>query len=159
MFKNLIYTTRYIQRSLVYGLCLCLVTHSSLALWDPMDCSLLGSSVHGDSPGNNTGVESCPPSGNLPNPGIKLRSSEFQANYLPSEPPGKPMNTGAFPFSRGSSRPRNRTAVFCIAGGFFTSWILTLFFSSFEGSCFSKAVYLSIKNYSNYRKCLYNICL
>ena len=29
----------------------------------------------------------------------------------------------AFPFSRGSSQPRDRTQVFCIAGGFFTSWV------------------------------------
>ena len=28
----------------------------------------------------------------------------------------------AFPFSSGSSRLRNRTEVFCIAGGFFTNW-------------------------------------
>ena len=28
----------------------------------------------------------------------------------------------AFPFSRGSFRPRNWTRVSCIAGGFFTSW-------------------------------------
>ena len=28
----------------------------------------------------------------------------------------------AFPFSRGSSQPRNQTQVSCIAGGFFTSW-------------------------------------
>ena len=28
----------------------------------------------------------------------------------------------AFPFSRGSSQPRKRTGVSCIAGGFFTSW-------------------------------------
>ena len=28
----------------------------------------------------------------------------------------------AFPFSRGSSQPRNQTRVSCIAGGFFTSW-------------------------------------
>ena len=28
----------------------------------------------------------------------------------------------AIPFSRGSSRPRNRTGVSCIAGVFFTSW-------------------------------------
>ena len=28
----------------------------------------------------------------------------------------------AFPFSKGSSQPRDRTQVFCIAGGFFTSW-------------------------------------
>ena len=38
--------------------------------------------------------QSCPPSGDLPNPGIELRSPEFQANYLPSEPPGKATNTG-----------------------------------------------------------------
>ena len=29
----------------------------------------------------------------------------------------------AFPFSRGSSQPRNRTQVSCIAGRFFTSWV------------------------------------
>ena len=28
----------------------------------------------------------------------------------------------AFPFSRGSSHPRDQTQVTCIAGGFFTSW-------------------------------------
>ena len=35
---------------------LCLITQSSPTLWDPMDCSLQGSSVHGDSPGKNIGV-------------------------------------------------------------------------------------------------------
>ena len=35
---------------------LCLVTQSFLTFLDPVDCSLPGSSVHGDSPGNNTGV-------------------------------------------------------------------------------------------------------
>ena len=34
----------------------CLVTHSCLTLCNPMDCSLPSSSVHGDSPGKNTGV-------------------------------------------------------------------------------------------------------
>ena len=29
----------------------------------------------------------------------------------------------AFPFSRGSSQPRNRTGVSYLAGGFFTSWL------------------------------------
>ena len=33
-----------------------LVAQSCLILCDPMDCSLSGSSVHGDSPGKNTGV-------------------------------------------------------------------------------------------------------
>ena len=32
------------------------------------------------------------------------------------------MEWVAFPFSRGSSQPRDRTQISCIAGGFFTSW-------------------------------------
>ena len=36
----------------------------------------------------------CPPPGDLPNPGIKLRSPALQVDSLPSEPPGKPKNTG-----------------------------------------------------------------
>ena len=35
---------------------LCLVAQSCLPLWDSKDCSPPGSSVHGDSPGKNTGV-------------------------------------------------------------------------------------------------------
>ena len=35
---------------------LCLVAQLCLTLWYPMDCSPPGSSVHGDSPGKNTGV-------------------------------------------------------------------------------------------------------
>ena len=57
----------------------------------PMDCSPPGSAVHGDSPGKNTGV-GCHALllGDLPNPGIKPRSPTWQADSLPSEPPGKP---------------------------------------------------------------------
>ena len=36
----------------------------------------------------------CPPPGDLLNPGIEHRSSVLQVNSLPSESPGKPMNTG-----------------------------------------------------------------
>ena len=35
---------------------LCLVIQSCLTLWDPMECSPPGSSVHGNSPGKSTGV-------------------------------------------------------------------------------------------------------
>ena len=35
---------------------LCLVAQLCLIFCDPKDCSLPGSSVHGDSPGKNTGV-------------------------------------------------------------------------------------------------------
>ena len=46
------------QLSHYMSLCavLCLVTQLCLTLWDPMDCSPPGSSVHGHSPGKNTGV-------------------------------------------------------------------------------------------------------
>ena len=36
----------------------------------------------------------CPPPGDLPNPGIEAGSPALQADSLPSEPPGKPKNTG-----------------------------------------------------------------
>ena len=35
-----------------------------------------------------------PSPGDLPNPVIELRSSTWQADSLPAEPPGKPKNTG-----------------------------------------------------------------
>ena len=105
-----------------------------------------------------------PSLGYRPDPGIESGSPTLQADSLPSEPPGKPKNTGVsnlsllqgifptqglnpgllhcrqilyylshqgnprilewvtYPFSRGSSRPRNWTKVSCIAGRLFTSW-------------------------------------
>ena len=36
----------------------------------------------------------CPPPGDLPSPGIEPRSPTWWADSLPSEPPGKPQNTG-----------------------------------------------------------------
>ena len=64
----------------------------------------------------------CPPPGGLPNPGIEPGSPALQAD---SVPPEKSKNSGgvAYPFSRGTSRPRNLRSVFCIAGGVFTSWV------------------------------------
>ena len=70
-------------------LVLCSVAQSCLTLWDPMDCSLLGSSVHGVSPGGLLR----PPPGNLLNPGVKTRSTS-QENSLPTEPSGTPNCTG-----------------------------------------------------------------
>ena len=60
-----------------------------------MDCSLLGSSVHGDSPGkNNWSGLLCPPPGDPPHPEIEPKSPTLQADSLLSESPGKPKNTG-----------------------------------------------------------------
>ena len=73
---------------------LCLVAQLCLTLCDPMDCSPPGSSVHGDPPGKNTGVDCpCPPLGDLPSSGPEPRSP-LQADSLPSEPSEKPKNTG-----------------------------------------------------------------
>ena len=60
---------------------------SCLTLCDPMDCSLPGSTVHGGSPGKNTGV-GCQ---DLPDPGIEPKSCllHWQAGSLPAEPPEK----------------------------------------------------------------------
>ena len=62
-----------------------------------MDYSLPGSSVHGDSPGKNTGVgcHALPP-GDLPDPGIKPTSPAPDAltvDSLPTRPLGKPMGS------------------------------------------------------------------
>ena len=54
----------------------------------------VGSSVHRDSLGKNTSELPCSPPGDLPHPEIKARSPALQADSLPSESPGKPINTG-----------------------------------------------------------------
>ena len=50
-----------------------------------------------------------PSPGDFPNPGMKSGSPALQADSLPSEPPGKPVNTVlqwvAYPFSEESSDP------------------------------------------------------
>ena len=67
------------------------VAQSCPTLCNPMDCSPPGSSVHGDSPGKNTGVD-CHAlfQGNLPNPGIEPRSPTLRADSLPAKPQGNP---------------------------------------------------------------------
>ena len=69
------------------GAVLCLVIQSPPTLYDTMECSPPGSSVHGDSPGKHTGV-GCHAllQGNLSTPGMKPRFSTLQADslYCPS---------------------------------------------------------------------------
>ena len=59
-------------------------------LCDPMACSQPGSSVRGNSPGQNTGV-GCHSllQGNPPDPEIEPGSPPLQADFLVSEPPGE----------------------------------------------------------------------
>ena len=103
---------------------LCLVTQSCWTLCDPMDYIPLGSSVHQDSPGKNTGV-GCHAllQGIFPtqrwNPGLlHCRWILYRLSHQGN--PGL-LEWVAYPFSRGSSWPRNGAGLSCIAGRFFTS--------------------------------------
>ena len=72
---------------------LCLVTQSCLTLCDAMDCSPLGSSVRGNSPGKNPGMGCHALLQGIFLPRDQARVA-LQADSLLSEPPGKPKNTG-----------------------------------------------------------------
>ena len=103
---------------------LCLVIQSCLTLCNPMDWGPPGSSVHGNSPGKNTGVGwHALLQGVFPtqgwNPGLMhCRQILYCLNHQ-----GSPqiLKWVSYPFSRGSSQPRNWTGISCFAGGFFTS--------------------------------------
>jgi len=85
-----------------------------------MDCSLPGSSVHGDSLGKNKRchalLQGIFPAQRL-NPGLlQCRQILYHPSHQGS------LRKLECPFSRGSSWPRNWTGVSCIAGRFFISW-------------------------------------
>ena len=95
---------------------------------NPMDCSPLGSpqgsSVHGDSPGKNTEV-GCHAllQGIFPTQGLNPGLLDCREILYCLSHQGNPriLEWVTYPFSRGSSRPRNWTRFSCIAGRFFTS--------------------------------------
>ena len=104
---------------------LCLVAYSCPTLCKFMDCSPPGSLVHGESPGKNTAggcytfLQGIFPTQGL-NPGLPhCRQILYHLSHQ-----GNPRikEWVAYPFSRGTSWPRNRTGVSCIAGRFFTNW-------------------------------------
>ena len=68
------------------------VAQSLPTLCNPKDCSLPGSFAHGIIQAGTLEWVAIPFSRGSPNPGIKLRSPALQADYLPSEPPGKPSH-------------------------------------------------------------------
>ena len=69
-----------------------LVAQSCPTLCDPMNCGSPGSSVHGDSPGKNTGV-SChfPSPGDLPDPRDRTQVSRIAGRHFTSKPPTQRM--------------------------------------------------------------------
>ena len=61
--------------------------------------------------------------GDLSNPGIESRSPTLQILYhLSHEGSPRILEWVVYPFSRGSSRPRNQTGVSYISGRFLASW-------------------------------------
>ena len=65
------------------------IPQSCPTLYDPMDCSLSGSSVPGIFQARVLEWIAIPSPGDLPDPGIEPRSPSLQADTLPSDPPGK----------------------------------------------------------------------
>ena len=92
-----------------------------MTLFNPVDCSPPGSSVHGDFPDKNTGVD-CHAfllTQGL-NPGFPHCKQILY--HLSHQGSPKMLEWVAYPFCRGSSQSRDRTRFSCIAGRFFTSW-------------------------------------
>ena len=82
---------RRFHRKVLFSDSQCLVAQSCLTLCKPRFLCPWGFSRQvywGVLPSSSPGY--------LPNPGIKHRSSAFWADYLLSEPPGKPKNTGVW---------------------------------------------------------------
>ena len=102
-----------------------LIMQLCLNLCNPMDCSIPGSSVYGDYPGKNTRV-GCHAllQGIFPTQGSNPGLPHWRQILYSLSHQGSPriLKGVPYPFSRGSSQPRNWTGVSCIIGRFFTSW-------------------------------------
>ena len=73
---------------------LCLVAQLCSTLCNSMDCSPPGSSVHGNLQTRMLGWVTMPPSRGSSQPRDQTQVPTLQAYSLPTEPPGKPKNTG-----------------------------------------------------------------
>ena len=100
------------------------VTQSCPNLCNPKECSLAGSSVRGILQARILEwvalslLQGIFPTQGL-NPGLPhCRRILYQLSHKGSP---RILEWVAYPFSRGSSRPRDRTGVSCIAGRFFTN--------------------------------------
>ena len=86
----------FLEALIHYPVLLCLVAQLCLTFWDPVDCRQPGSSVHGDSPGKSTGVgcHALLLQGIFPTQGSNPGLPHCRQIPLPTEPSGKPKNTG-----------------------------------------------------------------
>ena len=116
---------KLLLKHVLWFLVLCLVAQSCLTFCDPVDCTSPSSSVYGNSPGKNTGVGCHALLQGIfqtqgSNPGL-LHCRQILYHFSHQGNP-RILEWAAYPFSRGTSRSRNRTRVTCIASNFFTSW-------------------------------------
>ena len=125
--SNLNFQILYPQPLQSFSLCTCcaaLVAQLCPTPCDPMNCSPPDSFVHGDSPGKNIGV-GCHAllQGIFPTQGLNPGLLHCRwIHHLSHQGRPRILKCVVYPFSRGSSQPRNWTRVSCIVGGFFTSW-------------------------------------
>ena len=121
-------------------------------LCDPMDCSMPGSSVHGDSPGKNIGVGCCAfYQGMVATPVIIPRPPHIAGGFFTIWATSEAQEYWAYPFSRGSSWPMKQIGVSCIAGGFIGNINLYL-----------KAWLKQLINYANFMKInnmVFSVCV
>ena len=85
----------------------------------------------GNSPGHNTGMGSLfPLQGIFPTQGLNPGLPHYRQILYQLSHQGSPriLEWVAYPFSSGSSWPRNQSRVSCIAGRLFTNWVIRLFF-------------------------------
>ena len=84
------------------------VAQSCPILCEHMDCRLSGSSVHGDSPGKNTGVGCHFPLWRIfPTQRSSTGLPHFRADSLLSEPPGKPYSSDTYIYDSTSHNDSN----------------------------------------------------
>ena len=103
---------------------LCLVAQSCPTLCDPVDYSVPVFSVHGHSPGKNTGMGfNALLQGIFPTQGSNPGLPHCRAILPHLSHQGSPriLEQVAYPFSRETSQLGNQTRVSCIAGRFFTN--------------------------------------
>ena len=116
--------------SAIYVLCVCLVTSCVQLVVTPWRTAARQVPLSVGFSRQEYWGGPCPSLGDIRKPGIEPWYPTIQADSLLSEPPGKLKNTGvgillerieAYPFSMGSSQPRNQSRVSYTAGRFFTS--------------------------------------
>ena len=102
----------WLYRPLSAKWCLWFLIHS-LWLWNPMNCSPPGSSVHGDSPGKNTGVGCRALLRIFPTQGLNPGLPHWRWILCHLSHQGNPriLEWVAYPFSRRTSWPRNQTRI------------------------------------------------